>query len=279
MAPLTVHSHMFPRDGVQLGRLVTNVKLPHSSYYPQGKQSFLKGDIYSVVNRNFHHLRSNSRGTVLEAVFTRLASLLFRNTSDLEAKITNTICVTYYLDSPDGKFASMCKSKAARAWFEDAYRKRKVVYMVTGIQTLTDANMELSGTATGKEAASLTVPVSGVSDKIATVDVIDPRLSAERHTERHRETGFVAEGEQIYAIQYRKIKFNLFSAQNMDEAYLEEGNRWEVMWKTMGANDKTNILEVKLVDLDEPIENIVGISACTIAEVDHYFITDLISVK
>lgn len=246
---------MFPREGVQLGRLVTNVKAPQSSYYPPSKR-FFKGDIYSVPSRDFHALNKKSKNLKLEAVLTSVASVLFNSTDDLETKIANTICITYYLDDADGKFTKMCKDKGVRAWFENAYKKRKHVYMVTGIQTLTGAGVGLTGSN----------PIPG--------SLGDPKALAEHRTERHRETGFVAEGEQIYAIEYRRVKFSLFSSRNLDEAYLEEENKWKVMWRTMGAEEEEKVLEVTLVDADEPLEEPRGVSTCNVEGLGVFYIAE-----
>jgi hypothetical protein len=251
------------------------MKAPQSSYYPPGKRRFLKGDIYSVPSRDFHALNKKSKNSKLEAVLTSVASVLFNRTDDLETKITNTICITYYLDDTDRKFAKMCKDKGARMWFENAYKKRKHVYMVTAIQTLTGASMELTDSKAGEAKGSGTLPASKLLGNPIPASLGDAKVLVEHRTEKHMETGFVAEGEQIYAIQYRKVKFGLFSSRNMDEAYLEEGNRWKVMWKTMGAKEEENdVLEVTLVDADEPLEETDGVSTCTVDGLDVLYIAE-----
>jgi hypothetical protein len=266
MAPLTVHGHLFPREGVQLGRLVTTVEMPQFSYYPTAKRRFLKGDVYSVASRDFHALKNKSKNTKLEAVLASIASLMFGHAEDLGTKISNTVCITHYLDNVDTKFAAMCKDKAARTWFENAYKRRKHVYMVTAIQTLTEASMELEGTDANEVKASDTVSLSKAAGAALPPGIGDLKLLAEYRKSKHVETGFVAEGEQIYAIQYRKIKFNLFSSKEMGEANLEEGNRWKVMWKTMGATPAgaKDAFEVTLADPSEPLVEEDGVETCDV---------------
>ena len=99
MAPLTVHGHLFPREGVQLGRLVTDVEMPQFSYYPTAKQRFLKRDVYSVASRDFHALRNKSKDTKLEAVLASITSLMFGHAENLDTQISNTVCITYYQDN------------------------------------------------------------------------------------------------------------------------------------------------------------------------------------
>jgi len=276
MAPLTVHGHLFPREGVQLGRLVTNVKAPQSSYYPAGKIRLLKGDVYSVPSRDFHSLINKSNTTKLEAVAASIASIVFGKSDDLETKISNTACITYYIDNPEGRFAAMCKDQSARTWFENAYKRRKHVYMVTGIQTLTDASMALSAVSDTNGSASGTAPLSKAAGDPTPVGV-DLKLLAELRRSKHVETGFVAEGEQIYAIQYRKVKFDMFSTRNMGEGYLEESDRrWKVMWKTMGAalTEANDALEVTLADDDEPLMEEDGVETCNVPGLGVFHVVD-----
>ncbi|KAF4344169.1 hypothetical protein FBEOM_1891 [Fusarium beomiforme] len=265
MPPLTVHSHMFPRESVQLGRVVTTIKSPQNSYYPAGRHQFQDGDIHSVVSKDFYDLRQKSKGSKLEAVLTSVASLLFRTDHDLTTSIDDTICITYFLDNVDRKFSEMCKEKEAREWFEDAFRKRRHVYMVTAIQTLSDAKMSLASDNTGEGRGEVKIPVSNVAGNPTTATPLDPKLVAEYRAKKHRETGFVGEGEQIYAIQYRKVKWELFSSRDMGQSFLEEGNRWQVMWKTMGAEKNTrDILETRLEDDDMALDHKCGVSICEV---------------
>ncbi|KAF4427471.1 hypothetical protein FACUT_9588 [Fusarium acutatum] len=265
MPPLTVHSHLFPRESVQLGRLVTTIKSPQNSYYPAGKKQFQEGDIYSVVNKDFYDLRQKSKDSKLQAVLTSVASLLFQTEEHLDTKIQDTICLTYFLDNADTKFKEMCKDKVAREWFEDAFKKRRHVYMVTAIQTLIDANMSLDSNTAGKGEVEVKIPASKVLGEPTGAAPLDPKLVAQHRARKHRETGFVGQGEQIYAIQYRKVKWQLFSSHNMETAFLEEGNRWQVMWKTMGAEKNTrDVLETTLEDDDVTLDQKSGISTCEV---------------
>lgn len=273
MAPLKVLSHLFPREGVQLGRLVTNMKAPQSDYYPTGKIRYLKDDIYSIKGKDFLDMHGKSTDLKLEAVLTSVLSAVFKRSGNVDTSIADTVCITYFLDNTDHKFEKMCREKMTREWFEKAYKKRKHVFLVTAIQTITEASLQLTEDQTSGAKIEGTVPVSNMAGNPVPVPALDPKLVLERLTTRHRETGFVAEGEQIYAIQYRKVRFELLSSRDMDHAYLEEGNRWKVMWKTMGAQkDQKDVLEVTLggeEDLDDGIalsEDLVkdGIESCDV---------------
>lgn len=42
---------------------------------------------------------------------------------------------------------------------------------------------------------------------------------------------FVAVGEHVCAVQYRKVRFKWFSSHDLDKVSLEKNNRWNVCWK------------------------------------------------
>jgi hypothetical protein len=271
MAPLTVLSHLFPHEGVQLGRLVTSLIAPQSLYYPPGRSTFKEGEIYSVTSKDYADLRNNTKDSNLESVLTSLASALHSSHDNTVGRIGNTVCITYFLDDAEGRFGRMSKDKSAQAWFENAYKKRKHVYLVTAIQTLTEASLELkeikdSEVKRGQPSSALQAPLSSTNPSSG-----DRNPLVEERTKSHRITGFIAEGEQIYAIQYRRVKFRLLYSRNLDKAALADSSRWKVMWKTMGGKEEENdTLEVTLNDDEVTADELerAGVSVAAVNGVD-----------
>jgi hypothetical protein len=59
----------------------------------------------------------------------------------------------------------------------------------------------------------------------------------------------VAIGEQICAVQYRKVRFKWFSSRDLDTAALDKETRWKVYWNERGEETGTNdVVEVNLQD-------------------------------
>lgn len=267
---LTVLSHLFPRDGVQLGRLVANMAAPHDSYHPSTRIRYLKGDIYSLTNNDLVEKRSKNTNSTLSVVVDAIFTALFRRKSDIDTKIDDTVCITYFLDHSETKFTRMCQTDAAKRWFETTYRKRKQAYMVTRIQTVTDAklwfqqNTELAGEI--KADVNPTAAAGGAPTPLPAGKV---KLMARHLTGKHVESGFVAENEQIYAILYRKIKLGVMDKRadptidTLCKATLENGGRWEVMWKTMGGPPSPTVLEAVLEE-ETHVELQPGLESCEI---------------
>ncbi|KAK6343909.1 hypothetical protein TWF696_007563 [Orbilia brochopaga] len=272
---LTVLSHLFPREGVQLGRLVTNPAAPHNQYCPQATIRYLKHDVHSVTGKEFLDIRNKTTNSKLQLIIEAIVKILAGKDSDIQTRIADTVCITYLLDNSERKFKNLCASKEAKTFLETAYKKRKKVYMVTGIQTVTEASLwaevksesEVTGSATtGPAAAAGYAP--------------DIRAVASHLEKKHRESGFIAEKEQIYAIQYRKIKFGLKNffrgSPEIQETELEDGYRWEVMWNTMGpASEEACVIEVSLEpDVELEIHE-KGLESCDVGE-DVVFIPETV---
>lgn len=75
-----------------------------------------------------------------------------------------------------------------------------------------------------------------------------------REVNNNREFAFSSPGEQIYAIQYRKIKFSWFSSPKIEKSFLEPDNRWKVFWEAGTRGDESDeeeeddVLEVDFTD-------------------------------
>jgi len=80
-------------------------------------------------------------------------------------------------------------------------------------------------------------------------DIADPGVAANNIAKQGIQRRFVADGEQICAIQYRKVRFKWFSSRDLDAAMLEKKIRWKSDWNVRGQEPGINdVLEVDLHD-------------------------------
>lgn len=75
-----------------------------------------------------------------------------------------------------------------------------------------------------------------------------------REVNNRAECTFVGPGEQVYAIQYRKLRFGWFSSRKIEKSKLERDNRWKIFWSPdiRGGTDEDDgeddVVEVDLTD-------------------------------
>lgn len=111
------------------------------------------------------------------------------------------------------------------------------MYLTVGYHAIVDARVyEKRGELVSRQAQAAQ---EGSNSLVATLD------SSNSH-----ERSFGAPGEQIYAVQYRKLRFNWFSSRHVDKAELERDNRWKVSLGLRGGDNRNvdDVLEAYLAD-------------------------------
>jgi hypothetical protein len=97
--------------------------------------------------------------------------------------------------------------------------------VTVGIHTVKDANDHRNAVET---TASIQLPVDALAapgaGALTPKGIADLEAAAEKWRELVESSGFVAPGEQVIAIQYRKLKFKWFSSRTLESAYPEKGN-------------------------------------------------------
>jgi hypothetical protein len=158
----------------------------------------------------------------------------------------------YQLDNSDEWFRKAVSRPEVREWIEKAVRTHGRIYVVVGYQTVHDARLSEANVRSKRLNAGAKLPVkaaiagSGIILPIG--EETDPAFdhTSQRNTE-YRET-FVAPGEQVAAIQYRRVRFKWYSSRDLDQAKLENDARWKFNWDVRRGQEKgvNDICEVDL---------------------------------
>lgn len=73
--------------------------------------------------------------------------------------------------------------------------------------------MQVEGQMPVKEVAT--------SKLVSTAAIKSPVMGSKAHDNMEHSRTFIADGDQVYAIQYRKLIFRFFSKNNLDKEFLE----------------------------------------------------------
>lgn len=243
-----------PRDFIELGRLVLDPKYPNQDFC----QPSLQSDVATQHFENFQETLERSRNTRLEIKLLSLLSLTPSAPRKSSTTITSRLCVIHQLREPNAYFSGACREESVRSWLEEEGSRSLYdnVYLVCGFKTLTDAEVALSRSdGTGVEVSagvsgSLLTAASGVPLPILTDSGLDVSVGFSSANERSGTAGYTATGEHVYAVQYRKIKFSMFSSRKVEMAYLERGNRWK---SYVGARAGAGVDDSIHVEVSGPI--------------------------
>lgn len=227
--------NLLPKDAVKLGRLVLSIKYPEQDFCdpdPEVNDVATAATSTTTTNvENFKHFASQTRDASFQAVLTSLVLGTAGVRADAQVEICAPACVTRALADSSRFFEGLCEAPRVRNWLERALRRRQSVFLVTGIKTVTDANVGVELTK-GKEASGeVRLPVDAAAAGVPAMlpgGLMDVGAGVSASRQAVEKTGFDAPGEQIFAVQYRKIKFRLFRSRRVENGFLEEGARWQI---------------------------------------------------
>lgn len=109
----------------------------------------------------------------------------------------------------------------------------------------TESNSGITGRAT--------VPLPGAVGGAAQVVVGSVSAVVSHNREDGNRVRFTGVGEQVYAVEYRKVKFRFLRSKDINKGTLESGARWKMFWTIRGHQNDEDVLEAELCDegLDE----------------------------
>ena len=238
------HPLPLPKDIVLCGELTLDPSQPHNNVLPFPKHLAL--DIRSAEILDIHNLR----GTAVGADFgLQLMTFLIAQARALhldQVEINVPRGAKYLVRNSETAFKKACGDADVRAWLEEhVINEGRKAAMIVGMYTYTNATYsqnhqnQLGGRASG-------------SDPTSTVNLNVALGAAAEEIDQH---AFNMPDEQIFAIEYKIVKFKPWTKKKVQEARLEDGqNRWEVFFgdrsKGAVANEKENIFEFNLDDGD-----------------------------
>ncbi|GFF74333.1 hypothetical protein IFM60648_04166 [Aspergillus lentulus] len=240
-----------PQSAIKLGRLVTNVDEPHQEYHDPHPDRELK--ILEKVETHYHTTDTlGAHRSLVSQLTAFLSSSVSRNTKTSTC-ITTEQVKTYYLDNNGEWFRDAVRSEHTRKWIERTIDEGEDIYVVIGYHTALDARIVEQSRKQNVLEGKLQIPITSALAASGVVmpfgDPSDPKLTGSDGHAEDRERQFVAKGEQVLAVQYRKIRFSFFSSKSVDKATLAKEARWERYDRPRYLqSDAEDILEVGLDD-------------------------------
>ncbi|KAF8252037.1 hypothetical protein K440DRAFT_658308 [Wilcoxina mikolae CBS 423.85] len=236
-------------DAVELGRLVLNAEYPEQDFY---RPEPVAEDCITLVRlESFQDSLARSEGSRFHAFLTRLLSVSFGIQDDSKTVVQSVICKTYQLKNSGAYFRNICKADETREWLEEVMQSGNDVYLVVGIKTLTDARITQSQQRSKTGRGGVEIPLGQLTAAVTTVVGHGGfGVGGSRTSDIEKTAAFVVPGEQVYAVQYRRVQFAWYSRRDIDKASLENGNRWKVYVSggRGGYDGYDNIFDVELED-------------------------------
>jgi hypothetical protein len=226
---------LLPLNSVRLGRLILDINAPWQDYRPKAPVHLAVDDILITPFLHVKEIVERTHGTKFHASLSdALTSALGKQQTSIVG-ITAPRGMTYTLLNSGDHFEHICRDDNVRTWIERAIMYGSPVYMVVGLITVTDAKVVGSIQTTSHIQGDVTVPVtdivtSGVGVMVPSTlsTILDSGIGVDRLIHNAAKSSYDSPGENVFAVQYRKVKYEWFNGKSVDTAFLERGNRWIV---------------------------------------------------
>jgi hypothetical protein len=224
----------------------------------------------------FSEVLRHVEGSRLHSFLTAAFNATFETQKESAVRTESSTCITRQVQNSDDYFHKLCQLAPARHWLERSLHQNKTVFLVVGIKTLTDATVRQIESRLRKTSVDFKVPVAAAVAAAGIPlpglgDLADPGGGRSKTQNVDAEGGFFAPGEQVYAVQYRKVEFGIFSRRHVDNSWLESGNRWKVYVGSRGSETEgeNDCIEASLSDIQQSqLAGVEGDGKCESLEVD-----------
>ncbi|MCJ1438970.1 hypothetical protein MMC27_008360 [Xylographa pallens] len=237
-----------PKGTVVCGDLTLDPSQPHNSVH--SFPSNLPLDIRSTTFENLHNTQTSGFGGEFGG---QLMTFLKTQTHALHLDHVNIVVpqgTKYLVRNSETSFRRACGEPDVRAWLEEhVIDEGRKAAMLVGMYTYCSASYTHVHQDQLKGQLSVSDPTVVGSVNVGTgIGDLDQQT-------------FNMPEEQIFAVEYKPIKFKPWSKKKVEEAKLEEGpNRWKVFFgdRTKGTaveEEEENIFEFSLDDSEEDEED------------------------
>jgi hypothetical protein len=222
-----LQQYFLPPSAIKLWRFVTNTDEPHRDDHDQSSAAGLS--IIEKVVTQYNSADSLGAQRKFGTELTNFLSSSISSRTNASIHITTQQVKTYYLDNNGQWFRDIVKSEDVRRWIERTIDEGEDIYVVVGYHTILNARITEQSREQKLLDGNLVVLISSALAASGVVvpfgHVVDPKLAVSGGHAEGLERHFVAQGEQIIAVQYRKVRFRLLSSNNVDKASLAKEAR------------------------------------------------------
>ncbi|KAH8645868.1 hypothetical protein BGZ61DRAFT_470133 [Ilyonectria robusta] len=120
----------------------------------------------------------------------------------------------YSLVQPRALFRELCAFGEVRELLENGYKYNVPWYFVVGYRTLVNARVIMRENRSTEAKIKVTMPVSVVAGAPVPDDTTDIGIEAQFNSSRDQNTTFMARGEQVFAVAYRRVELSFFKGED-----------------------------------------------------------------
>ncbi|MCJ1390660.1 hypothetical protein MMC18_003521 [Xylographa bjoerkii] len=241
--PYLVTPNPIPIENLSLGRLVPDIANPTQDAYTTPNPT--DEDIQKAPQNTYKSLVASHKKTSVRA---HLIALGFDMSRELDNKliIDSTIGKSYELREPTAWFSKICEAVEARRWLQTMDDNNRDIFFVSGFRTWSNATVTVEKTRGTSYGGDGDLPVDTIASLAGTALPVSLGLGlgAGSTVERSKteKVSYYAPGEQVYAIQYRRVKLN----RSTKAKYLHQSTCWRDVLSQRGEEDTDGFVDAEV---------------------------------
>jgi len=218
-----------PRSAVSLGRFVINVNEPHQDFHDPACEP--TSNVIEKVETHYSSVHRVAGHRHFASDLTSFVSSSFSKLAKASISITADEVKTYYLNNSGQWFRDAVRSESTRKWIERTIDEGEDIYIVVGYHTILNARiMEQCGgqsTSGGKLVMPISATLAATGVLVPISNLADPGVAGSRGCMEDEQRHFKAQGEQICAVQYRKVRLRWFASSKVENMTLGRETQWK----------------------------------------------------
>ncbi|KAF2257667.1 hypothetical protein CC78DRAFT_202039 [Lojkania enalia] len=219
-----------PLSAVGLGRFVISFDEPHQDFHEP--YCTTRPNVTETVQVQYDSIRNSIKHLNIALQLTSFLSSTFSKRLKASIRITAEQVKTYYLNNVGQWFRDAMKLQETREWIERTIDEGEDIYIIVAYHTLVNARIITQKGGQNATGGTLAVPMStalmasGVVIPFA--NAVDPGLGGFRGRVEDGKQQFIAPGEHIFAVQYRKVRCRWFWSKKVDQMTLAKDSCWKI---------------------------------------------------
>jgi hypothetical protein len=243
---------------VQLGRFVLDLKEPQSDYFETSEP--LVQTLPPFDSKAFDEDDESEKSLRFFGYLSKALNVSHSSNKNVSFDIKSSRCRTYQMDNSGGWFREACKVETTKQWLDEQIEASRDVFLIVGLQTMLNAKVNRKDDADRETKASAEAPIdriathgaSAVVGNAASAVNVGGGANVDKKANQH--VSLIGAGEQLYAIQYRKVKVNFHSSKeagNKEKLLLQ--NCW-LRFKDVRGDDDDGTDDIVEADIDDDLE-------------------------
>lgn len=243
---------LLPQSSVRLGRFITNVERPDQDYHdPWHTRPNTSSLNVSEFDGNIH--ATHDAG--FRAHLTSLLSAMFSRGTQSRVHVTAEQFRQDAMNNYDEWFDEVTRLSDTRKWIEKTIQRRDI-YLVVGIHTVLNASISHESAFWQSANGNAEIPVSlalTAAGFVAPPGLFsEPSVTFQQQGQNGAHIRFVASGEHVCAIEYRRLRCTWLSSKCNENFKLSGVRQWCSLVRMRNEEDgEDDIVEVSLEDVGD----------------------------